>query len=852
MESNIQPPRWIQSVLSRFADQQTLEEVEGDLLEFYPHWVSELGSFRANCKYFFTVVTLLRPWGRQKMFNTTFFIMIKSYFTMSWRSILKNRVSSVINLSGLTLGLTTSLLVMLVVLREFEYDQQHLKKDSIFLVMKNQRTNAGVSTGKSTAGPMAETLKTDYPQVVHSARVSYFYGTTVVADNKKHNNESGIYADPDLFRMFTLGVVKGDINTAIEKNSVVISESVAKRLFGENDPVGQTIAMGKNSFLVGAVIENIPSTNTLRFGIAIPFSAFEKDNAWLTKWDDNRIQTWIELRSPNDLESFNQSIEPLIKDRTADANETVFAYPLSKLHLYGRFSNGHPSGGLITIVWIVSGFGVFMLLIACINFMNIATAQSTRRAREVGVRKVLGAKRRWIVLQFLNEALVITCMAMIVAVVLSILVIPSFNTMMHASIALEFDKTIVWVLCLSVVLITAILAGSYPALVLSRYSPVRVLKGIIDKPSGLSLRRGLVTFQFFISISTLIGTIILYEQFNYVKNRPIGYEQENLINIPLDSLSSAKFDAVKNEVLKVNGVISTTGTGGNILYSNGSITGLNWPGKKPGDEVAIALADVGYDWCKTMGIEIVAGRDFNIQYKSDEDACLINEAAVEKMNLTNPVGSVIGENTVVGVFKNFVYNNPSGNIEPMAIFLRPNGIHHLYVRVANNNSWAETLGGVERAIKKISPDIAFDPRFTTDEYQSQFEEYSDLGLMVSIFGGITIFISCLGLFGLSGFIAEKRGKEMSIRKVFGADNIRLLMALSTDILKPVVVALLLVIPLSVWLSQMVLEEAVYHVTPTWWMFAKGAVIMMGIAFAVVLYHGLRTATENPSTRLKSE
>lgn len=851
---NDQPPPRIHSLLRRFAREQTLEEVEGDLLEFYPQWVESLGRARANRKYFFTVLTLLRPFSRKRsqVSHTHLRTMIRSYFTMSWRTIRKNKVSSLINLSGLTLGLTTSLLILLVVMREFEYDRHNQKVDALFLMMRNQKTNDGIFTHRATAGPTAATLKADYSQVVHTARVAAFYDVPVVIDNSRRMT-SGIYTDGDLFRMMTFTTISGNAGAALDGNAAVLSRDMAIKLFGNDDAVGRSITFGShNSLIVGAVIENTPATGSLQFEMAVPFRVFENDNDWLTKWDDNRIQTWVELNSEANLSQFNNEVASLVTQKTGDNNETLFAYPLADLHLRGAFSNGQPSGGLITIIWVLVGFGTFMLLVACVNFMNLATAQSAHRAREVGVRKVLGAARRWIIFQFLHESLVITFMALIAAIVLTVLVIPSFNVMMHTSIAFEFDKTIVWVLCIAVALITALIAGSYPAFALSRFVPVRVLNGIVDRPGGSSLRRVLVTFQFVISISVLIGTIVLFAQFDYMRNRPMGYQQQNLVNVQLDSLAAARFAVVKTEVLKIAGVRAATGTGGNILYSGASITGMDWPGKKPGEDVSVSIAEAEYNWSETMGIKITEGRDFSEQFKSDERACLLNQTAVYKMGLENPVGSIVGGKTVVGVFSDFVYNNPSGAIEPLIVYLAPNNIHHLYVRIENNETWLRTLKEIEKAVKKASPEVAFEPRFTSDEYQARFQEMSDVGLMVSMFGGMTIFISCLGLFGLSGFIAERRGKEMSIRKVFGADAIRVLLALSTDILKPVVVALLIVIPLSVWVAGMVLNQVVYRVPLQWWMFAGATAMVLAVALLVVLYHGWRTAIESPSLRLKSE
>jgi len=332
----------------------------------------------------------------------------------------------------------------------------------------------------------------------------------------------------------------------------------------------------------------------------------------------------------------------------------------------------------------------------------------------------------------------------------------------------------------------------------------------------------------------------------------MGYQQENLVKVRLDSLATAKFNYVKNEVSKIRGVQAATGMKGNVLYSDGSVTGMDWPGKKPEDNLSIVVADVEYDWIQTIGLEIVKGRDFNSQFKSDLNGCLLNQSAVDRMGLDNPIGSLVGGHPVVGVFNDFVYNNPFGVIAPMAVFLAPEQSHHLYVRVENDNSWNKTIQEIEKVVRQASPDIEFSFEFTVEEYNANFSELSDVGLMVSIFGGMTIFISCLGLFGLAGFIAERRGKEMSIRKVFGASNVRVLLALTGDILKPVAVAIIIVIPVSVWLARLALDQFVYRVTLNWWMFGQAVIMVLAVSIVIIVYHGWRTASESPSLRLKSE
>jgi len=857
MQKDIKPPSWANWLLRKFAHPETLEEVEGDLLELYAHWIRQYGLRTARLKFIFSAITLLRPFSRKKSSmnhspaNLRF--MIASYFKMSWRTLLRNKVSSLINISGLTLGLATSILIMLVVMEEVSYDRFHTNLSDIYLLMKNQKTNDGISTGKSTAGPIAEALRTEFPEVKYAARIAGFDAQQVMINNKV-SYESGIYVDPDFFRIMTFPSIDEDAARALESSSaVVITRNMARKLFAEENPIGKIILFNRiHSITVGAVIENIPSNSSIHFDIALPFAVFEKENEWLKKWDDNRIMTWMQMYPAADISLFGEKATSMLQHMTNDKNESLFAYPLRALHLHDNFSNGHPDGGKITAITILIGFGVFMLLIACINFMNIATAQSEHRAKEVGVRKVLGASRQWIIFQFMNESLVTTFVALVGAVGLAYTIIPGFNTITHSDIGLDLMSPKLWSLIIGIGLLTTLMAGGYPSFFLSRFMPARALKGRIARVGGGGLRRALVTFQFAISIFFLISTIIMYSQFEYVRNRPLGYEQENLVDIRLDSALSTKFPYLKNEVLKIRNVKSATGGSNNILYSGGAVTGMDWPGKQPDEDLSIVVADVEYDWCKTMGISMAQGRDFNPEFKSDMAACLINESAVAKMGLQHPIGSVVGGHPVVGVFHDFVFNNPSGTIAPMAIYLNTNRTNHFYVRIQNNSEWRQTLNDIEKVAKTISPDLLFSFSFTKEEYQQRFNEIADVRLMITIFGAMTIFISCLGLFGLSGFVAEKRSKEMSIRKVFGASIARVLISLSQDFLRPVVYALFFVIPLTILAAQFALSSMSYRVPLSWWMFAAGGVSIFLISMTIVFYHGWRTALENPIVRLRDE
>ena len=781
--------------------------------------------------------------------------MFKNYFKTAWRNLLKNKTSSFINISGLAVGLATSIIIMLVVVNEFNYDKFNINLKAIYLLMKNQKQVDGISTGDATAGPMAASLRNEMPETKYVSRVAYFdYQLIKVGD--KTITASGIYAEPDLFNMMTFPSVQGNAVTALQdETSVVMTEQMAKKLFGDENPIGKVIlADNKNSFKVAAIVKGVPSNSTIKFDMVLPFSFYAKQNDWLNKWDDNRIQTWVQLKPDANLTSLNNRLTKLLQTRSNDKSVSLFLYPFADLRLYGGFSNGKPNGGQIDVLMLLIALGIFVILIACINFMNIATARSEQRSREVGVRKVLGASRKSLIYQFLSEALLITFVALILAIIIAQLVLPAFNQFTEKNIVLNFWDWKIWCLLLGIGLFTGLIAGSYPALFLSHFKTIKVLKGrLANGRTGGGLRKALVTFQFVISLFFIVGTIVIYKQINYVRNRPLGYDQQNLIDISANGNLPGKFDIFKNELLKIPGVKNVTAGSDNILNFGGSVTGMDYPGKIPGQEISVIVSSVQYDWTKTMGIKMIEGRDFNPAFTTDSTACIINEATVKKMGLKEPViGAKIGGSTVVGVFKDFVYNNPSGIIAPMVLSLKTTNLQHYFVRLDNNNQWRKTIAQIESAVKKINPDYPFNFSFTKDDYQQRFEEWNSLGLMATLFGSMAIFIACLGLFGLSSFLAERKGKEMSIRKVFGASAKNIWLLLSGDFLKPVFIALIIVIPLSVWIAHVFLSNITYHTSLSWWMFALAGFIAILIALFTISFQAIKAAIANPVKSLRTE
>ena len=781
--------------------------------------------------------------------------MFKNHFKTAWRNLFKNKTSSIINISGLAVGLATSIIIMLVIVNEFSYDKFNTNLNDTYLLMKNQKQADGISTGDATAGPMAASFRNEMPETKLAARVAYFDHQVMRAGDKTIYG-SGMYAEPDIFNIMTFPAIQGNPVAALnDESSVVLTEQTAKKLFGNENAIGKVITLNnKDAFKVTAIVYNVPVNSTIKFDMVFPFSYFAKQNDWLNKWDDNRIQTWVQLKPNTHLAPLNNRLTKLLQVRSNDKSVSLFLYPFAKLRLYGSFSNGVPNGGRIDMVFILIALGMFVVLIACINFMNIATARSQNRSREVGVRKVLGASRKVIIYQFLSEAVLMAFIALLLAIVFAQLVLPAFNQFTGNNIVFSFLDWRVWALLVSIGLFTGLIAGSYPAFFLSKFKTIRVLKGTaVDGKSGSGFRNVSVTAQFVISIFFIVGTIVVNKQINYVRDRPLGYNQENLIDISATGELGNKFEVFKNELAKLPGVVNVTAGTDNVLQFGGSVTGLDYPGKIPGQEISVIVSSVSYDWSKTVGIKMNEGRDFDPSFPTDSSACIINEAAVKKMGLKEPViGTRINNNQIVGVIKDFVYNNPSGIIAPMILYLKTSNLPHILVRIHNDNNWRQTIARIEAAAKKVNPHYPFDYAFSTSIFKERFDEWASIGTAATLFGGMAIFIACLGLFGLSSFVAEKRSKEMSIRKVFGADIKSIWVLLSKDFLKPVFIAMLIVIPASVLLAHIFLAGITYHTSLTWWMFVLAAMITLSMALITVSFQGIKAAIANPVKSLRTE
>jgi len=782
--------------------------------------------------------------------------MFKNYWRHGWRNLLKNKRSSLINIGGLSIGLATGIIILLWLHEEFTYDSFHQHRSGIYMVMSNSYHEGRWFTGDATPAPLAAKLKHDYPEIKYVSRQTYS-GQQLLSTGQKSIYQQSMYVDPDYFNIFTFPAVSGNPVAALrDPGAIILSESAAHRLYGDKDPIGNILRHNSQHDLrVAAVIRDAPYNSSVKFDVVLPFRLYELENTdWIDRWDNYRIGNYLLLQPGSNLEAFNKKLRTAMQTTATDTASYLFAYPFTALRLHSGFKNGQPSGGRIEIIMLLGTIGFFILLIACINFMNLSTARAERRAREVGVRKALGASRATVIFQFLVEAMIITFGALLLALLLVKLVLPGLNRISGKSLHLNFLHLEMWGGIFLLVLFTSLVAGSYPAFFLSSFQPVKVLKGVVSTHRGNGLfRKSLVTLQFIISIFLIISTIVIYRQLQYGENRSVGYNQDNLLEIPLRGDMTNKYPLLQEDLLRIPEVAGVSAGTDDLLHFNGSTDGVNWPGKTADQNFSINITWVRHNWVKTAGLQLAAGRDFSEDYGSDSLGCIVNEAAVKKMGLKEPVvGTLLGSNPIIGVVKDFVANNPYRSPAPLVVYMGTGSMNHIFVRLHKTEHLEKALAKIEAVVKKHGPEFPFAFSFVKDAYQEMFNGMRSGGFMLNWTSGIAILISCLGLFGLSAYLAERRSKEIGIRKIMGAGVGRIWLMLAKEFLKPVFIAFVITVPLAVLAMQQALRGIDYRISLQWWMFAVAGILTALIALLTISYQGTKAARANPVKALQSE
>ncbi|MBD2699249.1 ABC transporter permease [Spirosoma sp. BT702] len=791
--------------------------------------------------------------------------MFRNYAKIAIRSLLKHKLYSSINVLGLALGIACSLLIGLWVRDELSYDRFLPNADSICFVRVNfLNPNTGeIGTNTVTPGPLQEAITQSIPEVAAATKINYGADYLIKVGEKKAK-EVGYYATKDFFGVFDLPAVYGNPSAALaQTNQIVITRKVAEKFFPNGLAIGKTLQLNNDKYyVVGAVIENLPHNSSLKFDWLVNWKEQEQD--WMKTWGNSSFQTYVRLQPKTTLpqaEKAMASIYPRFAGKNFAAGRPTLQ-PITDLHLYSEYKDGKSVGGRIGYVTIFSTVALFILLIACINFMNLATARSATRAKEVGIRKAVGALRSALIRQFLSESLLTSLLSTILALLLVWYTLPTFNTVFGKQLALNFTDPALWLLLLGLVLVTGLMAGSYPALFLSSLKPIKILKGRLQfGPGPAFFRKALVVFQFTLSIFLIIGMLAVGKQMNYLRTKNLGLNRENVLYWIIEGFTDTKkFDAFLNEVTQLPTIASATTTMALPLNIQGSSGDLEWPGMDPKKDNNVACMFVGRDFMRTMNITLLEGRDFRANSRADSSSYIINEAAARMMaesapEMKNPVGKEVkfwmGKGPVVGLMKDFHLQSLHQAIKPLVLCYNYQNTSYLLVKTQAGQT-QQALADLERVSKHFNPNYPFSFHFLDEEYESLYRSEQQIHTLVNYFGIIAILISCLGLFALAAFTAEQRTKEIGVRKVLGASITNIVGMLSTDFLKLVLIALLLSFPLAWWVLDKWLGSFAYQTELTWWIFGLAGLLSLAIATLTVSYQSIKAAIINPAQSLRSE
>lgn len=796
--------------------------------------------------------------------------MFQNYFKIALRHLIKNKGYAFINISGLAIGMAVALLIGLWLWDELTYNRYHTNYDRIAQVWQHQVFN-GVKTSQ-TANPyvMAEEIRSNFGDDFKYVLQSTWNFSRILTHGDKKFNKSGMYWEPGVLDMLSIRLLKGDAASALkDPYSILLSESVAQVFFDDADPMGQTLRVNnRNDVKVTGVYEDLPYSSRFReMSFIMPWELYLIENEWIKTmndpWGSNFTQTWAQIADHADMDVVSSKIINVKYDKLDEDERRyrpeVFLHPMSKWRLYSEFKEGKNTGGRIEYVWMFGSIGIFVLLLACINFMNLSTARSEKRAKEVGIRKSVGSLRSQLINQFFSESILVAVVAFVLSIGLVYLVLPQFNQVADKQLTLLVDSPPFWFAGVGFSLITGLVAGSYPALYLSSFQPVKVLKGTFRVGKLATVpRKVLVVIQFTVSVVLIIGTITVFRQLAFAKNRPIGYERNGLINVYLQTNDiHTHFEAVRTELQTQGAIVEMTEAGSPTTQVWNTNGGFSWAGKDPALAVDFPNNGVSHEFGKTVGWKFKEGRDFSRAFVSDSSAFVINEAAAKFLGFENPVGEILTWNgspyTIIGVIEDMIIESP---YEPVRAALwhidRYDNGNLVILKLNPDMSPHAALEKIKAVFTTYDPSSPFSYEFVDVEYARKFSDEERVGKLASFFALLAIFISCLGIFGLASFVAEQRTKEIGIRKVLGASIANLWGMLSKDFLVLVGISLLLAMPLAWHLMTNWLEKYTYRSTMAWWIFAVAGAGALLITLFTVSYQSIRAAMANPVNSLRSE
>lgn len=790
--------------------------------------------------------------------------MFKLNLKIALRNLWKNKGFSLINIGGLALGLASCMVLLLYVAYEWSYDKQFSNHDKTYVVYQNMEASGKTFSWAWTPNVMAKEVQEKIPGVKYASHTTYPRKQLItVGDNKI--NSSAIFADHNFIKILDYKFLEGNPAQVLKDvNTIILTESFAKKLFGNEDPINKMVKLENEDVLkVEAVIEDVPANSSLAFECIMPWALFEKRETWAKEgnWGNNMCLTLVQLQDNNFFSAADNLMHGIYKRNQKDNLSVALLHPLNKWHLYDDFVNGKSVGGKIDQLRIFLLLAFCILLIACVNFMNLSTARSERRAKEVGVRKAIGSTRKSLINQFFLESLLITFISTVLAFILIEVSLPYFNSLLDIKLTIDYHNSLFWLTLFGLMVLTGLIAGSYPALYLSSFEPIKVLKGFTLKTdSSTSVRKVLVVGQFVFAAALIICTAVIYQQLNYVKNKPVGYDKSNLIQIAVVGKikDAAKLELLKTQLLASGAVSNVTSFSIDFTEGGDNTTGIDWEGKNPNENISFNHRAIGYDFVETIGTKMISGREFSAKFPNDTASVLLNEAAVRMMQLKNPIGKVITfwgykKLTIVGIVKDFVVESAYQRVSPMIFRKSGNGdARVIIVRLNPNQNISSSLSKIDELVKQMEPNYPVNRKFVNESFEVKFKNEKLLGSLSNWFGGFAIFISCLGLLGLALFMAEQRKKEISIRKVLGASTGNILILLNKDFIKLVAIANIIAFPLAYIIINKWLSAFEYRVSISFIPFLLAIVISVLIAVLTVSLQSVKVAKANPIDALKYE
>ena len=789
--------------------------------------------------------------------------MFKLNLKIALRNLWRNKGFSLINIGGLAIGLASCMVLLLYVAYEWSYDKQFTNHDKTYVVYQSSVANGKTFSWAWTPNLMAKEVQEKITGVKYASHSSYPNPKLITVGDKRINSRA-VFADQYFTKVFDYQFIRGNPAKALKGvNSIILTKSFAEKLFGNEDPINKTVKLENQDVLkVEAIIQDVPANSSIVFECIMPWALFEKRESWVKQgnWGNNMCLTVVQLKDNKYFNEANAEMKGIYKRNQKENTAEALLHPLTKWHLYADFENGKSVGGKIDQLKIFLLLAFCILLIACVNFMNLSTARSERRAKEVGIRKAIGSNRKSLISQFFLESLLITFIATVLAFILVEISLPYFNSLLNIKLSIDYKSIAFWMVLLGLMLFTGFIAGSYPALYLSSFEPIKVLKGLkIKTDSSVSVRQVLVVGQFVFAACLIVCTAVIYQQLNYVKNKPIGYNKAGLVQLAVQGKMAdhAKLELLKTKLLKSGAVSDVTFFSQDLTESGNNTIDVYWEGKNPKESILFNNRGIGSDFIETIGTELVAGREFLTNSLNDSNSVMLNEAAVKMMRLKNPVETKIkfwdNDRKIVGVIKDFVVESAYQRVAPMIFFPSSTwGAAAVIVRLNPNQNISSSLTTIDELIKEIEPNYPVNRKFVNESFEVKFQDEKLLGTLSNWFGGFAIFISCLGLLGLALFMAEQRKKEISIRKVLGASTANILTLLNKDFIKLVAIANVVAFPVAYLVINKWLSAFEYRIDISFWPFALAITISLLIAILTVSIQSVKVAKANPIDALKYE